>query len=141
MGASTVLMASGEKLPENVACVLADCGYSSTREIISKCLRDIHLPVWLFYPYVRLGAILFAGFDPNKCEPIEAVKRSETPIIFIHGDSDDFVPCSMSQRMFDVCPTEKAFYIAKGAGHGLAFPKDQEGYYKAVRDFESVWNK
>ena len=141
MGASTVLMASGEDLPDNVVCVLADCGYSSTKAIIQKKMREMGLPIWFFYPFVRLGGIIFAGFDPNKCEPIEAVKRSKTPILFVHGDADDFVPFEMSQEMFDACPAPKAFFIAKGAGHGLAFPKDQEGYYKAVIDFESVWNK
>ena len=141
MGAATVLMASGEKLPDNVVCVLADCGYSSTRGIIRKVLKDIHLPAPIVYPFVRLGAIIFAGFDPNKCNPIDAVKNAKVPIIFIHGDNDDFIPCQMSQDMYDACPTEKAMYVCKGAGHGLAFPKDQQGYYAAVRDFEKVWNK
>ena len=141
MGAATVLMASGEKLPDNVVCVLADCGYSSTRGIIRKVLKDIHLPAPIVYPFVRLGAIMFAGFDPNKCNPIDAVKNAKVPIIFIHGDNDDFIPCQMSQDMYEACPTEKAMYVCKGAGHGLAFPKDQQGYYAAVRDFEKVWNK
>jgi hypothetical protein len=44
MGASTVLMASGEKLPENVVGVLADCGYTSAKEIIKKVIRDMGLP-------------------------------------------------------------------------------------------------
>ncbi len=141
MGASTVLLAAGEPLPENVVCVLADCGYSSAKGIICKVLRDIHLPPVLFYPFVRLGAVVYGGFDPNECEPIDAVKRSKTPIIFIHGDCDGFVPCYMSRDMYDVCPTEKAIFIAEGADHGLAFPKDQEGYYKAVGDFDKVWKK
>ena len=141
MGAATVLLAAGEELPENVLCVLADCGYSSTKDIICKIVREMHLPVAIIYPLVRLGGLVFGGFDPNKAEPIEAVKRCRIPIIFVHGDTDDFVPCEMSQRMYDVCPTEKTFFIAKGAGHGLAFPKDQEGYYRSIRAFESVWNK
>ena len=141
MGASTVLLAAGEELPENVLCVLADCGYSSTRAIICKILRQMNLPVLLLYPIIRLGALIFGGFDPDKAEPIEAVCRTKIPIIFVHGDDDDFVPCYMSQEMYDACPTEQAFFIAKGAGHGLAFPKDQSGYYKAVGDFEKVWNK
>ena len=141
MGASTVLMAAGETLPPSVLCVLADCGYSSTRDIIRKVLGDINLPAPVFYPLVRLGAILFGGFDPNKCNPIDAVKRCTIPIIFIHGDEDDFVPSYMSEKMYEVCPTPKAIYIASGAGHGLAFPKDQEKYYDEVRAFEKVWNK
>ena len=34
MGASTVLMTAGQPLPENVIGVLADCGYTSAKEII-----------------------------------------------------------------------------------------------------------
>lgn len=140
MGASTVLMAAGEDLPENVVSVLADCPFSSTKGIICKVMQDMHLPSKLFYPFVRLGAILFGGFDPNKCEPIEAVKRCKIPIIFIHGDSDDYVPCHMSQKMYEICPTEKAIFVAKGAGHGLAFLKDADGYYRAVREFDKKIN-
>ena len=36
MGAATVMMASGDGLPENVVCVMADCGYSSQEKIIKK---------------------------------------------------------------------------------------------------------
>ena len=136
MGAATVLMAAGEPLPENVVSVLADCPYSSTKGIICKFVGDMHLPAAIVYPFIRLGAILFAGFDPNKCEPIEAVKRCKIPIIFIHGDGDDFVPCYMSKQMYEVCPTEKAIFVAKDAGHGLAFLKDADGYYRSVIDFD-----
>lgn len=141
MGAATVLMAAGEALPENVVCVLADCGYSSAKEMICKTIREMRLPAGLLYPFVRLGGMIWGGFDPNRAEPIEAVKRCKIPIIFVHGDGDQFVPCYMSERMYEVCSTEKELFIVKGAGHGLAFPKDQEGYYKEVGDFEKVWNK
>lgn len=140
MGASTVLMAAGEDLPENVVSVLADCPFSSTKGIICKVIRDMHLPSKPIYAFIRLGAILFGGFDPNKCEPIDAVKRCKIPIIFIHGDGDDFVPSYMSEQMHGVCPTEKAIFVAKGAGHGLAFLKDADGYYRAVREFDKKIN-
>ena len=141
MGAATVLLASGEDLPHNVVSVLADCPYSSTKEIICKIVRELRLPVPIIYPLIRLGAMIFGGFDPNKSEPREAIKRAKVPIIFVHGDNDDFVPLAMSEEMYEICPTEKAILKVKGAGHGLAFPVDQKGYYKAVGDFESVWKK
>ena len=50
MGAATVMMASAKELPKNVVCVLADCGYTSPKEIICKVLRDIKLPQGIFYP-------------------------------------------------------------------------------------------
>ena len=135
MGAATVLMASAMDLPENVVGVLADCGYTSAREIIKKVMRDMHLPANLFYPFVRLGAIIFGKFDPDSNSPIEAMKKTKLPVIFFHGDTDDFVPHSMSVENFEACGTEKKMVTISGAGHGLAFPVDREKYLFEARDF------
>lgn len=70
MGAATVLMAAGLELPDNVVGVIADCGYTSPKEIICKVAVDMKLPSRLLYPLVRLGARLFAGFDPNECSAV-----------------------------------------------------------------------
>ena len=139
MGAATVLMASGEELPSNVVCTLADCGYSSPREIIFKVLKQIKLPPKIFYPFIKLGARLYGGFDLESNSPIEAMKRCRVPVIFIHGDADDFVPYEMSKQMYEVCTAPKRLVAVKGAGHGLAFPVDKEFYVGALRDFEKVW--
>ena len=40
MGASTVMIAAGTPLPPSVVCVLADCGYTSAKEIIEKIISD-----------------------------------------------------------------------------------------------------
>ena len=131
------MMAAGEKLPDNVVCVLADCGYSSAREIIKKVIKDMKLPPDIIYPFVRLGARMFGHFSLEETSPIEAVKKSSIPIIFIHGDTDDFVPCEMSERLYRACSYKhKRFVSVKGAGHGLAFPVDKEGYLNALREFQ-----
>jgi len=59
MGASTVLMAAGKKLPPNVVGVLADCGYSSPKDIIKKCAKDLQYPAELVYPFIKLGAKIY----------------------------------------------------------------------------------
>ena len=137
MGAATVMMAAGEEdLPENVVCVLADCGYSTAREIIKKVIREMKLPAELLYPFVKLGGRIFGGFDLEETTPLEAVKKCKIPVIFIHGDTDDFVPCEMSRRLYEACASQKSFKVIKGAGHGLAFPVDKEGYVSALADFQ-----
>ena len=69
---------------------------------------------------------------------MEAVKKSSIPIIFIHGDTDDFVPHDMSIRLYEACASEhKKLVTVNGAGHGLAFPVDKEGYLNALREFQS----
>lgn len=139
MGAATVMLAAGEQLPPQVVCVLADCGYSSAREIICKIIKEMRLPVRLLYPFVRLGARLFGHFKLEETSPLQAVARASVPLILIHGDDDAFVPCDMSRRLYEVCASpHKRLVIIKDAGHGLAFPVDPEGYLDALRAFQDT---
>ncbi len=136
MGAATVMLAAGEKLPENVIGFVADCGYSSASEIIGKVMRDMGLPVAPLYPFVKLGARLFGGFDLDETSPLEAMKKCTRPVIFFHGDGDDFVPHEMSVRLHEACAAEKKRFVSvPGAGHGLAFSVSKENYLRAITDF------
>ena len=135
MGASTVLMAAGYPLPPQVKGVLADCGFSSAKAIICQVIRQLKLPPRLVYPFIRLGAKLFGGFDLEAFSAVDAVKQATVPIIFFHGDDDSFVPAHMSQENFDACASRKQLVITPGAGHGLCYPVDPQGYLKALREF------
>lgn len=135
MGAATVMMAAGKPLPPNVKGVLADCGYTSAQDIIKKVIRDMKLPADLLYPFVRLGGKLYGGFDVEETPPIEAMKTCSLPVIFFHGDDDAYVPCEMSRLNYEVCTAEKRLVIVPGAGHGLSYMLDGEGYIQALREF------
>ncbi|MBQ8892913.1 MAG: alpha/beta fold hydrolase [Clostridia bacterium] len=135
MGAATVLIAAGQELPKNVIGVLADCGYTTAREMIQKTIGEMHLPPKLAYPFVKLGARLFGRFNLEETAPIEAIRNCKVPVLFFHGDADDFVPCEMSRRLYEACPTRKKLVIIPGAGHGLAYPADPENYLKEMRGF------
>lgn len=140
MGAATVMMAAGEDLPSNVISVLADCGYTSPKEIICKVVKDMKLPAKIFYPFIKLGARIYGGFDLEEASPIEAMKRCSVPIVFVHGDTDDFVPYDMSVRLFNECASEKKILMTvKGAGHGLAYPVDREGYVNKLNKIYDEW--
>ena len=135
MGASTVLMAAGNPLPRQVKGVLADCGFSCARDIIRKVIRQLKLPLWPVYPLIRLGARLYGRFDPESYSAVDAVKKATVPVIFFHGEDDAFVPYEMSKENFDACPSRKALVVIPGAGHGLSYLADPEGYLKALGEF------
>lgn len=135
MGAATVMAAAGQPLPPNVIGVLADCGYTSPRAIIKKVIRQLKLPADLLYPFVRLSARLFGGFDLEERSPIEAMPHCRIPIIFVHGEDDDYVPCEMSHSNFTACAAPKALFTVPGAGHGLAYLMDREGYMQTLTAF------
>ena len=135
MGASTVVMAGGRELPSNVIGILADCGYSTQKEIMEVVIRKMGLPPKLSYPFVRLAARIYGGFNLEEYSPMEALKTCSVPVIFFHGEDDDFVPCWMSRKMYDACPSRKALVTIPGAGHGLSFPVAPEEYLQKLGEF------
>ena len=135
MGAATVLMAANEPLPQNVAGILADCGYSTAKDIIKAVIRQLKLPADLAYPFVKLGAKLYGHFDLEETTPEEAMKHCSVPVIFFHGEADDFVPCHMSRANYDACTSPKKLCTVPNASHGLSYLVDPEGYLSALREF------
>ena len=136
MGAATVLMTAGENLPDNVVCALGDCGYSSAKEIIQKIVKEMRLPPKLVYPFIKLGARIFGHFNLEETSPVNAMKTCKIPVILLHGDVDAFVPFEMSEQIYAACQTPKRLVTVQGAGHGLAFPKDEAGYIQALQQFQ-----
>lgn len=135
MGAATVIMAAGKPLPKNVIGVLADCGYTSPKDIIKKVIRQIHLPATFLYPFVKFAAKLFGGFDLEEFSPIEAIKNCSVPIILFHGETDDYVPCDMSKSNYESCTGTKRLVTVPNAGHGLSYPVSPEKYLNALKEF------
>ena len=140
MGASTVMMASAMELPPNVISALADCGYTSAKDIIKKVIHEMKLPANLLYPFVKLGAKLYGRFDLEEASPLEAMKNCRIPIIFIHGETDDFVPCDMSRANYDACIAPKRLFTVADAGHGMSYLLDNAGYFKALKEFSEQYH-
>ena len=135
MGAATVMSLSDRELPKNVVGILADCGYTTTEAIIKKVVEDMKLPSGILMPFIKLGARIFGRFKVDEVSPLSALKNSKYPVIFLHGDSDDYVPFQMSVENYEACVSEKKLVIIEGAGHGLAFPCNPEKYYAELKEF------
>jgi len=135
MGAATVLMAAGLDLPSNVKGIMADCGFSSPKEILQEVICKMKYPLRITYFFVRMSAKIFGHFDPEEASAVEALKNAKVPVLIIHGDDDRFVPCRMSRDNYDACASAKEILIVPGAGHGLSYCVDAKAYEKAVQDF------
>ena len=135
MGAATVIMAAGKPLPENVIGVIADCGYSTQKEIIMKVVKEMGLPPKLSYPFVKLGARIFGKFDLEETSPMKALETASIPIAFFHGESDGFVPCDMSRKLYDAYTGKKCILTVPGADHGLSYAVMPKEYRSALADF------
>lgn len=136
MGASSMLYLADKDLPPNVRGIVADCGFTSPKEIISEVFRRvIHLPA---VPTIWIADVLarfVAGFSLYEKNTRTILGRSRLPVLLVHGTEDGFVPCDMSRAGFAACCEPKHLLIVEGADHGVSFLKDTNGYTKAVKDF------
>ena len=140
MGGATVLMASGEKLPENVKGVISDCAYSSPEAIIRKVISvDMKLPDKIFFPFVRLAGMLYGGFDISSFDAMQAVSRAKVPILLIHGEGDDFVPYTMVQDI--MIKGSCQLLSVPEATHGMSYIYDTEKYTDTVVKFITSLSK
>lgn len=134
MGAATVLMASELDLPKNVVGIVADCPYSDIGAIIKRVCRRMKLPARLLYPLIKLSAVIYGGFNPDSASPKRAVANTKLPILLIHGEGDNFVPCYMSDEIAAAGKTVTYLKIPE-ATHGTSMLYDRERYMQAVTEF------
>lgn len=135
MGASTVLMATDLPLPPNVKGIIADCPYSSPKEIILKVGKEQGFPPRLMYPFLRIGAAVFGHFNLEESSAIEAIKKSKIPILLFHGEEDHFVPCEMSIRLSEEAKDHITLVTVPGAGHGLSYLVAPDLYEASIKKF------
>ena len=136
MGAVTVMLATGEKLPPQVRAAVADCGFTSCWEQYANVIKlYAKLPAFPLLYAVNAASILRGNFDIRKNVPLDAVKRSVTPTVFLHGTADDFVPFEMMDRLYEACAAPKAKQAIEGAGHAESVFKDPARYWETVDGF------
>lgn len=136
MGAATVLMASGDNLPENVKAIIADSGYTSVWDIFaSEAKARFNLPSFPLLNMFQIVANARAKYDIKEASALEQVKKSKTPILFIHGDADDFVPEYMCEELYNAANCKKDKIIVHDAGHIESKYKEPETYYNKIFEF------
>ncbi|MBQ1821787.1 MAG: alpha/beta fold hydrolase [Clostridia bacterium] len=133
MGAATVLIATGKELPRQVKCAVSDCSFTSVKDQFRSVTKNR-------FPISRLlsefYARMLARMRYSDARPIDAVKRSQTPTLFIHGEADDFVPYAMMQQLFDASAApEKSTWTSQNAIHAEAAMTNPEQYADAVLPF------
>ena len=134
MGASTVMYMADEALPSNVKGLVVDCGFTSPAAILGKVYRDVTRlsPVpWIWS--AEIFARIFARSSLWGKNSIKSLSKNHLPILMVHGRADDFVPCAMTEVAYEACGGDKMLHLVDGAGHGLSFLVDKQGYKAAIR--------
>ena len=137
MGAATTMMLSGDELPEYFRAFVEDCGYSSVWDQFAHNLKDsFHLPP---FPVLNSASIVCRrkyGWDFKEASSVDQLAKCDRPMLFIHGDKDDFVPFEHLYKNYDAkTQGYKEMWVAPGSEHAMAFKDHPVEYTQHVRDF------
>ena len=85
---------------------------------------------------MSLWTRIFCGYSIRKDgNAVRQVRDSSVPILFIHGEADDFVPYKMHKKLYKSAGAEKDSYTVENAGHCQSKKTDENGYFEAVSRF------
>ncbi|MGX7051726.1 alpha/beta hydrolase [Leuconostoc palmae] len=142
MGAATVLSTSGEDdLPKQVKAVIADSSYTSLLdETKYQAGAMYHLPWFPLVNVVSGISMIRAGYSYSEASPLEQVKKSKQPTLFIQGDSDTFVPTKMVYPLYHALNAPKELWVTKGTKHVQSFNDYPELYKEKITYFLNQYN-
>lgn len=137
MGGATVMMTGGDPLPEYVRCIVEDCGYSS---VVTQFNHNRKQNFAFIPPDVLQSASAVTkkryGWGFWEASSAKQLEKCTIPMLFIHGDADDFVPIDHLWINYKAKKHGyKEYWVAPGAVHANSFQKYPEEYKARVADF------
>lgn len=144
MGSATTMMVSGEEetVPSCVKCYIEDCGYTSVWDEFGGELKNqFGLPTFPLMDATSIACKLRYGWSFKEASALKQVEKCRRPMLFIHGDADDFVPTKMVYPLYEAHHGPKDMWIAEGSAHAMAYHDHPEEYVKEVKSFLQKYNK
>lgn len=133
MGAAAVAYASDSLQGTRVRGMVIDSGFYSVYEQMRRDAYKNHIPK-IMLPAQRVLAMLVLHIDIKR--PVtEALARTQTPALFLHGTADETVECRWGEVNFNACAAPKRLVLIDGAPHTLSVLHDPVQTEKALREF------
>ena len=140
MGAATVMMASGEELPPYVKAFVEDCGYTTVWEQFDNTFKSTFPQIaFLRGPILTSANIVCRkryGWDFKEASSVAQLAKCDRPMLFIHGESDDFVPTDHVYKNYEAKANGyKEIWVAPGSVHAASYKDHPQEYTQRVSDF------
>lgn len=134
MGGATVLMHAA--IDNRVSFVVADCPFESVYEQFKYRLKiEYRLPPFPILVFSNIMTWFRIKTSYKFISPIRLVDKITCPVLFIHGQSDEYIPHEHSIHLHDKKIGDKSLYLVKGADHAESYRKSPETYKRVVHQF------
>jgi fermentation-respiration switch protein FrsA (DUF1100 family) len=136
MGGATTMMVSGEQQPDYVKCFVDDCGYTSVWDQFKKELKeDFDLPAFPLMHTTSLLCDWVYDWNFKEASALEQVKKCQLPMLFIHGEKDDYVQTWMVYELYEAKPEPKELWTVPNADHATSYKLNKQEYTEKVKQF------
>lgn len=135
MGSATVLNVSGEVIPDNIKCIISDCGFTNVYDQMVHVGNTSEKAMKYLLPIANLMSEAVVGYNFKKASPLLQVQKSKIPTLFIHGEKDDYVPTSMVHELYKACAAKKELLIVPEAVHARSYYVDKDLCEKTIKSF------
>lgn len=134
MGAGSVLSALSYELP-NVKLAIADCGYTNAYDILLSGFHFNKFVSKTIMNFVYKDYLNIAKADLKKNTPLDGVKKTNIPVLFVVGSNDTECPVSESEALCNACNSRHELLVVDDAIHASSIYKNKEEYVKAIEKF------
>ena len=84
------------------------------------------------YPFLPLNWLL-----GNRYNSVARISQLHQPVLILHGDQDEIVPLSQSEKLLEAANSPKRFQILPGAGHNDTYSAAGTIYWDTLNEFLS----
>lgn len=134
LGGATVLQYVAKY--DDVEFVIADCPFADAHDIFEYRMRyDYKIaPKFIISLASNLSRVL-QGWSFKYASVKGRLKNVTTPILFIHGEADLYIPKSMTEALYEEKGQASWLYIARNARHAKSYTTNPEAYESKVSEF------
>ena len=139
LGAATTITCL--KYRPEVDFAVADCGFSDIQNVLEGGFRNAHLPAEGTFRLADLGARIKYHYSLKEMRPIDSLDANEIPVLFLHGEEDQFILPKNSQDMAARTKGMVQIHLIPGAEHAVSVLTEPGLYEEYVMEFLSETEK
>lgn len=134
MGAATAMELAA--IDDRIKFCIEDCGYSNAFDLIKyRAQKDHNIFIAQMIYFSNLMLKVFYKWSFRDANVLSKIHNIQCPVLFIHGEEDDYVPFYMVHEMKDAFKNKHMIYTVPGAKHAMAYKTNKTTYAKVVDDF------
>ena len=115
--AATLDQATGATEPESARGLIVESSFTTLVDM-AKALSYTWLPVqWIL---------------SQKFDTLAKISQVRMPVLFVHGDSDRFVPARFSQALYEAARAPKRLLLVEGGSHNNSMRVGSDEYRQAL---------